>query len=1772
MKFLLSMVVVVGMLLVVFALSEMAAAADEKVYGYVYDSETEEPIEDADASLYNQDTERGSSTYSDPDGFYELVTTEGNINFVVTKDGYHDSATEFYLNNGEQKKLDVYLERKPEETAKIYGYVYEQSGRGPGDPLQDATIDIYNEDSEEWNRTETDSEGYYEIMTSEGNIEFSVDKDEYYDHYEEFYINDKEEKNVTVHLEKKPEETAKIYGNVYEQTSRGPGDPLQDATVEIYNQDTDEWNETGTDRNGYYELMTAEGTIQYSVHKDDYVKYSDEFYINDKEEKNVTVYLEKKNTKIYGYVYDDDTQEPLEGADVSLYNEDTEDGDWNQTDSEGYYELLTSEGYIYFDVRADGYISHNEQFDIGNDEEKNLDVYLKPKPPENSRIYGYVYEKESRGGDPIPDVSIQVYNQDTSVHNGTSTDENGWYEIRVSGGYIEFSTYHDDYKGYGEEFDIGDDEEKEIIVHLEPKPPENSTIYGYVYEKSGRGKDAPIKDANVYIYNGNTDAWNGTQTDDAGWYEIMTSEGDIEFNVNHDDYKGYNDEFYIGEDEEKEIIVYLEPKPPENSTIHGYVYEKGSGRNGETPLQDVEIGVYNEDVEAGNNTWSDENGYYEMNVAEGTLHIYINDEDGYEDYHESFHVNAEEDVGWDIYLIPQTTLLKGYVFEAEKRRADTPIEDAWVNVRNRDTHSDNGTSTDDAGYYEIWVAEGELEFSINDDDYFSYYDEFYVEANSEYEIDDVYLEVKPEENSIIEGYVYDNDTDVELEDVRVEFYNDEYDYGNDTWTEEEDWGDPGYYMINVYGGTWGVRIEEDGYEDYELELSIDEDDYLFLEIYLVPLPPPDSLIMGYLKDEDENGIEGVVYTNSFSVYGEIDNGTETDTDGYFEVGVYGGGPFFIMTVDNDREFNSFFTFFIIEEEESMLWYNITLYKMRDNNATVKGYVKDEAGNPLEGAQVHLAGTYIGMTMDNDDGGGPGWPLMSKTDDTGYYEFEAPVSAMGRADDETFYLAVEYNDSHGAVKKVVLVEGDNVHDFTLAKPTVGDEINVYLHPKEYDGKEDWNDGYVQFQQPFGLDSSWQTIRLFIDFVMGNRDGEVDEGEKDLFMVFLNYMMENNDGDDGPGNMTDTEGDFYVDNIYYDFEEGFSFGEELKNILGPVDENAIIIQDQDVNLTAHDYIEESTVHTILFNMSYPNDEKDGKENFVIHLPQGFMLYKAEHTDNVSVTVKGQNNEILKMIYVGEVYGDELWEMVEMTVTSEMMGYIERTDDPGNNHTTEGLSASFEAHFVNPEGLTITKTLWDFGEGPCCDNDLKPSYIWNDDGDFEIQFIVEVEQQFVLNTMSFVVDNALPEVEAGANIEDAVAGEELSLAGSFTETGPADTHTILWEAFVGKTVVTTDVVFTDTTSLTPGIMFKRAGTYTLKLTVTDDDGGSGNDTLEVVVTNTDPVAQFDNVEENDIFFGIMDIILSDADGMKDISSAGLMFTKKGEDNWKSISVDVTPGDGFTISWDTTAEADGDYTLRATLEDASGATATAEIDIEINNSLPPKLSVTTDITEDKSVLKWTLESGDPVPIIAKFVKYNIYRKQGEDVGFTDVSGMAPFATIDISATEYQIVDVAYAETYYYAVTIEDKEGNENKNVTTEEYKAMVLNLVDITLSEGKPDANKPLRISVEVRNIGGDYARDIIVEIYVDDVLEETIGPFSIAPDGEPVTKTGDWTTETGEHTIKVVVTYDDGKQKEMSKTISVKKDDSDTPGFELVGAVVGLVGASLVASFMETRRKRH
>ena len=92
-----------------------------------------------------------------------------------------------------------------------------------------------------------------------------------------------------------------------------------------------------------------------------------------------------------------------------------------------------------------------------------------------------------------------------------------------------------------------------------------------------------------------------------------------------------------------------------------------------------------------------------------------------------------------------------------------------------------------------------------------------------------------------------------------------------------------------------------------------------------------------------------------------------------------------------------------------------------------------------------------------------------------------------------------------------------------------------------------------------------------------------------------------------------------------------------------------------------------------------------------------------------------------------------------------------------------------------------------------------------------------------LEVTVHNVPPAADAGAD-QAVTVGMAVSFAGSFTDPGTLDVHTVTWDFGDGTPVVTG--------GLEPTHTFSDAGVYTVTLTVMDDDGGVSSDQLTVNV----------------------------------------------------------------------------------------------------------------------------------------------------------------------------------------------------------------------------------------------------------------------------------------------------------------------------------------------------
>ncbi len=177
---------------------------------------------------------------------------------------------------------------------------------------------------------------------------------------------------------------------------------------------------------------------------------------------------------------------------------------------------------------------------------------------------------------------------------------------------------------------------------------------------------------------------------------------------------------------------------------------------------------------------------------------------------------------------------------------------------------------------------------------------------------------------------------------------------------------------------------------------------------------------------------------------------------------------------------------------------------------------------------------------------------------------------------------------------------------------------------------------------------------------------------------------------------------------------------------------------------------------------------------------------------------------------------------------------------------------------------------------------------------------------------VHNVAPTVDAGPDVQVADT-LPVNFDGAFTDPGTLDTHTIQWAFGDGQTADGT---------LTPVHVYPGPGVYTATLTVSDDDGGVGSDSLRVTVTAVADLSLTKSANESTVLAG-----------------ADLVYTLLAANDGPSAATAVTITDTLP----------GGVTFRAAtagcVEDA-GAVVCDVGDLPVGGSASVQITVSVDVT----------------------------------------------------------------------------------------------------------------------------------------------------------------------------------------------------------------------------------
>jgi hypothetical protein len=198
--------------------------------------------------------------------------------------------------------------------------------------------------------------------------------------------------------------------------------------------------------------------------------------------------------------------------------------------------------------------------------------------------------------------------------------------------------------------------------------------------------------------------------------------------------------------------------------------------------------------------------------------------------------------------------------------------------------------------------------------------------------------------------------------------------------------------------------------------------------------------------------------------------------------------------------------------------------------------------------------------------------------------------------------------------------------------------------------------------------------------------------------------------------------------------------------------------------------------------------------------------------------------------------------------------------------------------------------------------------------------------LDTSTLLVSNVAPVVNAGG-AQSANEGAMVSLSGTFTDPGTADTHTETWSV-----VASNGQVIPAGSGASFNFVPNDNGTYTVTYTVTDDDGGTNSDTAVVTVNNVAPTARANSYTSTQ-GVTVTGNVISDNTGSgvdSDPAGANDPLVIISHTNPTNGTLTLSADGSFTYSPDSTFAGVDSFTY--TISDGDGGFHTATVTINIS------------------------------------------------------------------------------------------------------------------------------------------------------------------------------------------------------------------------------------------------
>jgi subtilisin family serine protease len=315
-----------------------------------------------------------------------------------------------------------------------------------------------------------------------------------------------------------------------------------------------------------------------------------------------------------------------------------------------------------------------------------------------------------------------------------------------------------------------------------------------------------------------------------------------------------------------------------------------------------------------------------------------------------------------------------------------------------------------------------------------------------------------------------------------------------------------------------------------------------------------------------------------------------------------------------------------------------------------------------------------------------------------------------------------------------------------------------------------------------------------------------------------------------------------------------------------------------------------------------------------------------------------------------------------------------DQGTVTVNEGSAATNAGGFSDPEGRPVTLTAssgvvvnagggrwsWSLGtnDGP------------DQSGDVTIT-ATDDKGETASTTFHVNVANVAPSISIDAGqLTSATEGSTFAVKAGFSDPGWADTYGAQIEWGDGTTstpaaTVTTQGPPTDLGQIVGSHAYADNGNYTVKVTVTDDDGGTSSASFAVQVSNVAPAVTIDPAQVKTITEG------STLAAKASFSDPGWGDTYSSEISWGFdapssgsliLTNDGPPADQGTVTGSRAYGDNGAFTVGVKVTDDDGGSQTASFPLQVTNVAPTAVIDETGATVVNGVPTFIAHSGQAV------------------------------------------------------------------------------------------------------------------------------------------------------------------------------------------------------------------